>query len=86
MSVEMSAGKVVLRGRCGVEQAETLLSLLLSHSGATVVLEAETIHTALWQVLLAVQPSVEGEPLQPFCAQHVMPLIGGSGRRKQSRG
>ena len=86
MSVEMSAGKVVLRGRCGVEEAENLLSLLLSHPEAAVVLEAETIHTALWQVLLAVRPSVEGKPLQAFCAHHVMPLIVGTGDREQGFG
>ena len=86
MSVEMSAGKVVLRGRCGVEEAEKLLSLLLSHPDAAVVLEAETIHTALWQVLLAVRPSVEGKPLQPFSAQYVMPSIVGDDARKPGFG
>jgi hypothetical protein len=86
MSVEMRAGKVVLQSRCGVEEAEKLLSLLVSHPDAAVVLEAETIHTALWQVLLAARPTVEGEPRQIFCAQHVMPLIVGNGSREQRRG
>lgn len=75
MTVEVTPDRVVLRGRCGVEEAESLLAALIEVPERVVALEAERVHTALWQVLIALKPSIEGRPKDAFVMQHIMPLV-----------
>ncbi|GAU86474.1 hypothetical protein [Bosea sp. BIWAKO-01] len=75
MSVETEGGRIWLRGRCGVEEAETLLRAVTENPGDTVVLSAGQIHTALWQVLMATRPVIEGEAPNDFSARFILPFI-----------
>jgi len=75
MSVSTSPERIVLHGRCGVEEAEPLLAALTEAPGRPVVIEAERLHTALWQILIALRPVVVGTPKDTFVMQHIMPLL-----------
>lgn len=75
MTVQVSEGLIVLSGDCGVENAEALLAALLDNPAFAVEIEAETLHTALWQVLLAVRPAIRGGPRNSFAGRHILPLI-----------
>jgi hypothetical protein len=79
MTVEVSGDRIVLKGRCGVEEAEPLLAALAERSDRVVILEAERLHTALWQILLALKPKLEGRPKDAFVLQHILPLVIDSG-------
>ncbi len=75
MTVVVEAGEIRLSGRCGVEEAEALLRALADAPESRVVLAAERIHTAIWQVLLALRPRVAGAAPDPFSARHLLPLL-----------
>lgn len=76
MTVTMRQGTIALVGDCGVEEAETLLSLLQGSDGATVDLTAAgRIHTALWQVLFALRPTLVGAPADPFSRDWLVPAL-----------
>lgn len=75
MTIEVMPDRIVLKGRCGVEEAEPMLAALLESPGRVVVLEAERLHTALWQVLIALRPRVQGLPKDTFVMRHIMPLV-----------
>jgi hypothetical protein len=75
MTVEVSDDRIVLKGRCGVEEAEPLLAALAEAPDRLVVLEAERLHTALWQVLMALKPRLQGQPKDTFVLQYVLPLV-----------
>jgi len=75
MSVEVTADRIILQGRCGVEEAEPLLEALRQRSDRVVVIEAERLHTALWQVLMALRPVIEGRTSEPFVIQHLLPEV-----------
>ena len=63
MTVSLEQQAVVVSGRCGVEEVETLVSHLEGHPGLLVDLsEATEIHTSLWQALLFFQPAVTRFP------------------------
>jgi len=77
MSVLLKDGSIVLTGDCGVEEAETLVGLIQGNPGTVVnVGDAGTVHTALWQVLLALAPEVTGEPRDPFIRRWIAPGLG----------
>jgi len=77
MSVLLKDGSIVLTGDCGVEEAETLIGLIQGNPGALVdVGEAGAVHTALWQVLMALAPKVTGEPRDPFIRRWIAPALG----------
>lgn len=74
MSVLFDGNAITLTGDCGVEEAETLMTLLQDHPAAPVDISAAgSVHTALWQVLLLLSPSVVGEPADPFIRRWIMP-------------
>lgn len=76
MSVVLDGNAIVLTGDCGVEEAETLMSLVQGNPDTPVdVSAAGSVHTALWQVLMALSPSVVGDPRDPFICQWIMPLM-----------
>jgi hypothetical protein len=62
-------GEILLEGTCPVEEAETLLGLLVAEPRAIVDWSGCTrLHTAVFQVLLAVRPSIQGACQDPFAA------------------
>ncbi|HEV7321815.1 MAG TPA: hypothetical protein VGO04_24690 [Ensifer sp.] len=75
MTVTVEEQEIRLTGRCGVDEAETLLSALSAAPHRRVVLDAERMHTALWQVLLAMRPTISGEAPDRFSADYILPLI-----------
>lgn len=71
MTVKWLDGRIMLQGRCRVEDAEALLSALQQHPDAVVQLDtAETIHSAIIQVLLAGKPRIEGISKHNFLTQY----------------
>ena len=61
MTISLQPHAVVLSGKCGVEEVETLVAHLESHPDLAVELaEATHIHTSLWQALMFFQPRVAG--------------------------
>lgn len=81
MSVTLRDGSIVLVGTCDVGEAETLVGLIQGHPNAVVELsEAGAVHTALWQVLLALSPAVAGEPSDPFVQRWIVPQLAGKSR------
>jgi hypothetical protein len=76
MSVALKDGRIVLAGACGVEQAETLVALIQDNPRSPVDLsEAGAVHTALWQVLMALAPPLSGEPRDPFIRDWILPRL-----------
>ena len=76
MSVLFEGHAITITGDCGVEKAETLMTLLQDHAAAPVDLSAAgSVHTALWQVLLVSSPTLVGEPADPFTRRWIMPLL-----------
>lgn len=76
MSVAFADGVIRMVGDCPVEDAETLLLLLLAQQGAPVDLSGcGTIHAALLQILLAARPAVSGTPADCFVRDRVLPLL-----------
>jgi hypothetical protein len=77
MSVTLSGDRIVVAGETGLGDAEALLALLVRSPSAIVdVSAAAPLHTALWQILLARQPCVEGLASDPFAARW-LPRLGG---------
>ena len=74
-------GVIALTGSCPVEDAETLLQLLLAAPGSRVDWSAcETAHTAVIQVLLASGITPSGEPKSQFLREHISGALGRSQR------
>lgn len=79
MPVNFEEDRVRLEGHCGVEEAEPLLEGLQKNpEGVVDMAECTHLHTALFQVLWAWAPPVEGEPPDPFLCAHIGPLLGPS--------
>jgi hypothetical protein len=63
MSVTMASGSILLVGLCPLEDAEELLSALLAAPGAGIDwTQCEGAHSAVIQVLLAAERTIEGPP------------------------
>lgn len=76
MSVRLEQGVIRLEGRCRIEEAETLLGLLLEDAARPVDLTAcGALHSAVVQILLAAGPVITGRPNDPFLCAHVLPLL-----------
>jgi len=76
MSVRLEDDAVFLEGACGVEDAEPLLALLQEDRGRTADLSrAESLHTAVVQVLLARSPTLRGRIRDPFLEKWIIPII-----------
>lgn len=71
MTVRSKDGRIILEGRCRVEDAEALLAALQHQPDDVVQLDmAETIHSAVVQVLLAAKPRIEGVSKHVFLAEY----------------
>jgi hypothetical protein len=69
-------GRIVLGGNCPVEDAETLLRLLLADPAAVVDwCVCEQAHMAVVQVLLACGRTTRGPPQAIFLSKWVEPLL-----------
>ena len=75
MSVDFADGAIRLVGDCPVEDAETLLLLLVEHRAPVDLSDCGHIHAALLQILLAARPPVQGTPVDCFVREQVLPLL-----------
>ena len=76
MSVTVEEGVIRLSGRCSAEDAESLLVALQEREDPIVDLEdAQKLHMAVAQVLLAARPLVRGAPENAFLADRLLPLL-----------
>lgn len=76
MSVRLEDGMIRLEGRCRIEEAETLLALLVEDDRRVVDLSrCGPMHSAVAQILLAVRPVLSGTPYDPFLCAHILPLL-----------
>ena len=75
MTVRLVDGVIRIEGDCAVEEAETLLMLLETHGAAVDLSACAHLHTAAFQVLLALGPEVVGPPAAPFAQKHLWPLL-----------
>jgi hypothetical protein len=74
MSINVRDGVIHLEGRCGVEEAETLLGHL-SVPGVRIDLGGcEHLHAALFQLLMAARVPIAGEPAG-FVAEWLLPIL-----------
>jgi len=74
MTVEVEGELVRLSGRCGAEEAEALLSALVSGVPVVDLSGCEHLHASLVQLLMAARPAIVGEPAS-FLARWVIPLV-----------
>lgn len=71
-------GSITLAGDCPLEDAETLLQLLLANPAAEVDWRAcAQAHTAVVQVLLACRRKTHGPPQTIFFKKWIEPLLAG---------
>ncbi|WP_119679340.1 hypothetical protein [Indioceanicola profundi] len=76
MTVRWENEVIYLEESCAVEEAETLLELLLTNPGAPVDWSGcRHIHTSLLQVLMAVRPPVQGVPRDAFLEHWIGPAL-----------
>ncbi|AOR80717.1 hypothetical protein QUC32_28155 (plasmid) [Novosphingobium resinovorum] len=82
MTVRKTDDTIRLEGRCGVEDAETLLAALQDAPEAVVDITAvHKLHMAVAQVLLALRPVIRGVPESAFLARNIFePMISDSDR------
>lgn len=74
MTIKLDGDEIVLEGICRADEAEALLSALSDHPAKSVVLAAERIHTAVWQVLAACAPRMRGKAPDAFSQQFLVPF------------
>jgi hypothetical protein len=73
MTVRLNGEQVRLEGECRVEEAETLVTLLQAAPDRIVdVSAAGHLHAAVFQVLLAMRPRMEGAPADAFVKQWLL--------------
>ncbi len=75
MTMTLSEERIVLSGTCGVEEAEALLAALTDTASRMVVIDAEKVHTAVWQVLLAAAPPLQPSPHASFVSRQLAQLV-----------
>ena len=73
MTVKCEEGTIHLEGRCRVEDAETLLQALQQSPNSIVdIRNAERLHTAVVQVLLAASRPIKGTREHGFLARYAV--------------
>ena len=76
MSMRLDGNIIVLEGACRVEDAESLLGWLQTDRGLVVDLtDAEYLHTAVLQVLMALRPALKGTPKDDFIRHWITPAL-----------
>lgn len=76
MTLRQTEGVIILEGDCGVEEAETLLSALLTAPGAEIDWsKCGSLHTAVVQLIMASNARVRGTCGDPSLTRWVNPLV-----------
>jgi hypothetical protein len=76
MSVRLDGNVIVLEGACRVEDAEPLLGWLQADRSLAVDLtDAEQLHAAVLQVLMALSPVLQGTPKDTFIRDWITPAL-----------
>ena len=76
MSVRLEGDIIRLEGRCGVEEAERFLVLLQETPGRRVDLAGvDNLHTALVQIIMALNPQLIGECGDVFVREWIIPNL-----------
>lgn len=75
MSVRFEDGVIRIVGDCPVEAAETLLSLLQAHAAPVDLSQCGHLHTASFQVLLALRPTIMGMAADAFVRDRLQPML-----------
>ena len=76
MSVRLDGNIIVLEGQCRVEDAEPLLRWLQADPGRIIDLaDAEHLHTAVFQVLMALKPGLRGTARDAFLRDWITPAL-----------
>ena len=76
MIVILTDKTISLEGNCAVEDSATLHEYLVERPQATVDWsKCDSMHAAVFQVLLAVRPPLRGTPSGDFVRMHLGPLL-----------
>ena len=76
MTVVIEKDRILIQGICGADDVEVLMSALRAHGSSIVDLsEADHLHTAILQVLLAFRPSITGTPRDTFIRTWLIPIL-----------
>lgn len=76
MTIELGDDAIIIRGTCGVEEVEDLLSLITRHRALPVdIRSSEWIHTAIWQVLMVTKVTLKAREDSSFTMAHVLPNV-----------
>ena len=76
MPIAFTDNAAILTESVIIEEAETLLAWLKEHPEGTVNLNKCThLHTAVFQVLMALRPPLTGPPVDPFLKTNIWPLL-----------
>ena len=76
MIVPLADGTISLEGSCPVEDSATLHERLIENPQTTVDWsKCDSMHAAVFQVLLAVRPPMRGTPAGNFVRVHLSPLL-----------
>jgi hypothetical protein len=76
MSARLDGNVILLEGACRVEDAEPLLGWLQADRGLIVDLtDAEHLHTAVLQVLMALRPAFKGIARDVFIREWLTPVL-----------
>ena len=79
MSVRLDGNVILLEGPCRVEDAEPLLGLLQDGRERTVDLtDAEHLHAAVLQILMALRPAIQGAARDAFLQDWIVPALIGA--------
>jgi len=86
MSLRVHEGRILLEGHCAAGDAELLLTTLQDLPGATVDIGGvQKLHMAVLQVLLALEPTVTGQPQSGAMSRDIFRrLISDSDSRRES--
>jgi hypothetical protein len=76
MTISRNDEVIRLEGRCRLQEAETLLELVLANPGLHVDLsECTGMHAAVAQILIGSRAQVLGKPANPFLAERLLPHL-----------
>ncbi|MBM6579569.1 hypothetical protein ILT44_05190 [Microvirga sp. BT689] len=76
MSARLDGNIIVLEGACRVEDAEPLLGWLQADRSLIVDLtDAEHLHTAVLQLLMAMRPALKGPARDDFIREWLTPAL-----------
>ncbi len=76
MTIRLQSDAIVMEGRCGVDEVEPLLVAVDANPDLPLdIAGAITLHTAIWQLILARRLAVRGVPDTPYARDMLVPAI-----------